>query len=274
MTHQMIPAGARAGVVVAALACLAPTTSRAETPDEWRFNATIYAWLPSINMDLSFPTGGGSSADVSASDILDALNFVLMGAAGAQKGKWGLWTDVIYLDLGSSTKKSSDITVGGQDLPIGVTAKADLNITSWLWTTVGTYRVVDHPNYQMDVLAGARMLNLSTDLKWSLTGDLGDPPLISDSGKSDVSDTLWDGVVGVRGRAEFGDDKKWFMPYYFDIGTGDSDLTWQAIGGVGYSFGWGDLLGVWRYLDYDMSSNGAIESADFNGPAFGVTFHF
>jgi hypothetical protein len=224
---------ASALATVAALAAVVPAASRAETPDEWQFNATIYAWLPSINMDLSFPTGGGSSADVTASDILDALNFTFMGALGAQKGKWGLWTDVIYLDLGSSTKQTRDLEVGGVPLPVGVTGKADLNLTAWLWTTVGTYRVVDHPNYQMDVLAGARMLNVSTDLKWSLTGDLGDPPIIDTSGKSDLSDTLWDGVVGLRGRAEFGDDHKWFVPYYFDIGTGDSDLTWQAIGGIG-----------------------------------------
>jgi len=271
MKTRTLPACALAAV--AALACAAPTASRAETPDEWQFNATVYAWLPSIGMDLSFPTDGGSSADVSGSDILDALNFTFMGAFGAQKGKWGLWTDVIYLDLSSSTKKTRYITVGGQEFP-GATGKADLTITGWLWTTVGTYRVVDHPNYQMDVLAGARMLNLSSDLKWSLTGDLGDPPLISDSGKSDISDTLWDGIVGFRGRAEFGEDKKWFMPYYFDIGTGDSDLTWQAIAGVGYSFGWGDLLGVWRYMDYEMSSSDPVQNADFNGPAFGVTFHF
>jgi hypothetical protein len=258
--------------VATALAAFAPGASRAETPDEWHFNATIYGWLPDINMDLSFPTGG-SSAEVTASDILDALNFTFMGALGAQKGKWGLWTDVIYLDLGSSTKQTKYLTIGGQELP-AATGKVDLTITGWLWTTVGTYRVVDHPTYQMDVLAGARMLDMSTDLKWSLTGDLGDPPLLDESGKSDASMTNWDGIVGVRGRAEFGDDHKWFVPYYLDIGAGDSDFTWQAIAGVGYSFGWGDVLGVWRYLDYDMPNNDPIQNADFNGPAIGVTFHF
>ena len=99
------PITACAFAVATALAALAPAASRAETPDEWHFNATVYGWLPSINMDLSFPTGGGSSADVTGSDILDALNFTFMGAFGAQKGKWGLWTDVIYLDLSASTKQ-------------------------------------------------------------------------------------------------------------------------------------------------------------------------
>jgi len=267
-----IPACALAAV--ATVAAVAPTVSRAETPDEWRFNATIYAWLPSIGMDTSFPASSGSSVDVTASDILNALNFTFMGAFGAQKGDWGVFTDVDYLDLSSSTKQTRDLSVGGIDLPVDVTAKATLGIKGWLWTTVGSYRVVDHPDYTMDLVAGARMLNLSTDLKWSLTGNLGDPPIVDASGKSKVSDTLWDGVVGFKGRATFGDDHKWFVPYYLDIGTGDSDLTWLGMLGAGYSFGWGDVVGVWRYLDYNMPSKDAIQNLNFNGPAIGVTVHF
>jgi hypothetical protein len=225
-------------------------------------------------MDTSFPDDGGSSVEVTGSDILDALNFTFMGALGAQKGRWGLATDVLYLDLGASDKKTRALTVGGVELPADVTAKAELSLTGWLWTTIGTYRVVDHPGYTMDILAGARMLNLSTDLEWSLTGDLGDPPILAQSGKSDVSDTLWDGIVGIKGRATFGAEKQWFVPYYLDVGTGDSDLTWQGVIGAGYSFGWGDIVGVWRYLDYEMSSKDPIQNMDFNGPAFGVTFHF
>ena len=55
-----------------------------------------------------------------------------------------------------------------------------------------------------------------------------------------------------------GSSHKWAMPYHFDIGTGDSDLTWQAELGVTYSFGWGDIGAVWRYLDYDLNSDGPV----------------
>jgi hypothetical protein len=275
MTYWMNLARARTGVVVAALACLAPSLSRAETPDEWHYGATIYAWLPDIGGSTKFPAnGGGSSVEVSASDILNALNFAFMGAFNAQKGRWGIFTDVNYLDLSSSAKRSRDLTVDGVDLGVGVTAKADLGIKGWAWTTVGSYRVMDKPDYAMDLFAGARLLNLSEDLKWSLTGDLGDPPIIDRSGKSDVSDNIWDGVIGVKGRATFGEEKKWFVPYYIDVGTGDSDLTWLGMLGAGYSFEWGEVVGVWRYLDYEMPSKNAIQDLYFNGPAIGVTFHF
>lgn len=59
---------------------------------------------------------------------------------------------------------------------------------------------------------------------------------------------------------------------YLDVGAGQTDLTWQAIGGVGYKFNWGEVFGVWRYLDYNFKSSSKIEALTFNGPAIGVAF--
>ena len=48
-------------------------------------------------------------------------------------------------------------------------------------------------------------------------------------------------------------------PYYFDIGR-DVLACSAAI------VGWGDLGAVWRYLDYDLDSNGPIVDMNFSGP--------
>ncbi len=64
------------------------------------------------------------------------------------------------------------------------------------------------------------------------------------------------------------------MPYHVDVGTGESSFTWQAMVGLGFSFGPVDVLGVRRYLDYDLGDGTPIQSIDFNGPAVGVTFRF
>ena len=64
------------------------------------------------------------------------------------------------------------------------------------------------------------------------------------------------------------------MPYYFDIGTGDSDLTWQAELALTYTFGWGDIGVAWRYLDYDLKSDSPIRDINFNGPALGAMFRW
>jgi hypothetical protein len=263
-----------AWAVIGALATSLPVVSHAEgTADEWQFAATIYGWLPGIGADLSFPTGN-SSIDVSADQIIDALQVTFMGMFDAQKGKWGIGTDVMYLDLGGSTKSTRDLTVGGNDLPADVTVKGDLTITGWVWTTVGTYRLVEEPDNTFDLVAGARMLEMSSDMKLKFGGDIGPLPLPGNNVKVDISDTLWDGIVGFKGRVAFGDDKKWYVPYYADIGTGDAKLTWQAILGLGYQFDWGGMVVAWRYMDYQMSSSDVFQNVDMSGPAFGATFRF
>jgi hypothetical protein len=262
--------------VVGALAAATPVVSQAEgSSDDWTFSATIYGWLPSIDGNLSVPVEtGGSSVGVDPSAILDALNFTFMGMFEADKGRWGAATDLIYLDLGGSKKKVRDFTVGDAALPGTATVNASLDITGWLWTLDGTYLVVDDPDHPVKLLAGARMFDMTTDLKWKLEGDISGVPLPGREGSGEASDTVWDAIVGVKGKVVFGDDRKWFVPYYLDVGTGDSDVTWQGMLGAGYAFDWGDLVAVWRYLDYNMPSGESIEDLNFSGAAIGATFHF
>jgi hypothetical protein len=44
--------------------------------------------------------------------------------------------------------------------------------------------------------------------------------------------------------------------------------------GVGYGFGWGDVVASWRYVDYQMKSGSAIEELSFNGPAIAAAFRW
>jgi hypothetical protein len=64
------------------------------------------------------------------------------------------------------------------------------------------------------------------------------------------------------------------VPYYVDVGTGNSNFTWQGIAGVGYAFHWGEVVAAWRYLDYNFKSGKAVEGVNFNGPAVGVAFRW
>ena len=40
------------------------------------------------------------------------------------------------------------------------------------------------------------------------------------------------------------------------------------------TFGWGDVVGAWRYLRYDLKSDQAVQDLSFNGPMIGVTFRW
>jgi len=264
-----------ASVAVLTIAAISPAIVAAqELSDQWKFRASIYGWLPDIGGSTTFPAGTGTSINVNADKIIDTLKFTFMGTFEAQKGRWGAFTDVIYLDVGGSKSQTRDLTVGNVTLPAGVTADAQLDIKAWVWTLAGTYRVVSDPGFTMDVLAGARLLDVEEKLGWQFSANLGGIAPPPRTGNSELKDNVWDGIIGVKGRFAFGADSEWYVPYYLDVGTGDSDLTWQGVAGIGYAFRWGELFAVWRYLDYNLKSGSKIEDVNFNGPAIGVAFRW
>lgn len=251
----------------------ASAQSTAEEP--WRFQAIVYGYLPDIGGNTTFSrTGGGSSVEVDASTILKNLNGVFMGMFEMSKGRWGVYTDLMYMDVGNDKSGTRDIAIGGTQIPADVSAGVDFNLKGWIWTIAGEYQVVQDPRAPFFVLAGARLLDMDQTLSYQLSGNVGRFPVVDRQGNLDASLTNWDAIVGVKGRVAFGNDGEWFVPYYFDIGTGQSDLTWQAIGGIGYSFKWGDVIAAWRYLDYNMKSGSKVESLNFNGPAIGLAFRW
>jgi hypothetical protein len=138
----------------------------------------------------------------------------------------------------------------------------------------GSYALLQRDRLSMSVLAGARMLDIQEDLKYTFNGDISSLPVIARTGSAHAQQTQWDAIVGVKGKISMGAEGQWYVPYHVDIGTGESSFTWQAMVGLGYGFGPVDVLGIWRYLDYDLGDSTPIQSIDFNGPAVGLTFRF
>jgi hypothetical protein len=253
---------------------LMPAIGVAQTSSgEWRFSASIYGYLPSISGKTAFPVDSGSSVEVSADQIVDSLNFTFMGTLDAHNGRWGMFTDILYLDIGGDKQNTRDFAVGGRQIPASTTANLDWGLKGTIWTLAGEYRVASQPGYTIDLLGGARMFDMKQDLGWAFNGDIGTLPLQARTGSIRVEETLWDGIVGVKGRVGFGDSGKWSAPFYLDVGTGDSDSTWQVLAGVSYAFGWGELTGVWRYLSYDLKNSPAT-NINFNGPMIGATWRW
>ena len=84
---------------------------------------------------------------------------------------------------------------------------------------------------------------------------------------------LWDAVVGIRGK--FNLAKRWFMPYVLDIGTGDSDYTWHASGGIGYQFDKFQLLALYRYMHWEFDDSfSLLKDLTLKGPLVGAMFRF
>jgi len=276
---RRLPTKARLTITAAAVLFGATTVLSAAVhaqarPDDWQFHAILYGYFPDIGGKTTFPAGSGSSIDVSADTIIDNLKFTFMGTFEAKKGAWGMFTDILYLDVGGSKSQTRDVTIGPVQLPAGVTADLSLDVKGTVWTLAGTYRAMTTPEANVDVFAGARMISVKENLGWDFSANVG--PIVGPGrqGSSEAKITNWDGIIGAKGRVSFGSRREWFVPYYVDVGTGESDLTWQAIGGIGYAFSWGEVLAAWRYLDYKFKSGKKLEDLNFNGPAIGVAFRW
>jgi hypothetical protein len=252
----------------------APSTLCAEElSDDWQFGVAIYGWLPDIGGHTNLPIGS-SIIDIDVSTILDHLKMAGMGTFQVQKDRWGAFTDVVYLDVGDSKSQTRQLEIGGDPLPSGVTANANFDLQTVIWTLAGSYRVIASEAGTFDILLGTRFASLKQQLDWEFIGAFGSITPPPRTGIREESVDLWDGIVGVKGQFGLGAKKKWMVPCYVDVGTGDSDMTWQARVGLGYAFRWGDVAVVWRYLDYDLKSSRAIEDMNFNGPAIGANFRW
>jgi hypothetical protein len=257
-----------------AFAALGSTSVLAqESSEEWEFAASIYGWFPDIGGHTNIPVGS-SDINVDVSTILDHLQMTVQGSFAFHKGSWGGFTDLVYLDIGETKSQTRTLEIGGQPLPASVTADLNFVLKSVFWTVGGSYRFVDEPGVTADFLVGARLASFEQSLDWQFSDNFGPitPPPITGSRNSSVNQ--WDAIIGVRGQFALGANGKWVVPYHLDVGTGDSDLTWQGVLGLGYAFGWGDLKAVWRYLDYDLGSGQPIRDMNFSGPAVGATFRW
>lgn len=263
-----------AALTVAALApaaASAQSSSATPTPGPWKYTLSVYSYLPTIRETTAFPTGsGGQAIEVDAEQILERLKMTLMGSFEAHNGRWGVFSDLLYTDLGDGKQNSRSFVIGNAGIPATTTADLDWDYKSTLWTLGVAYRLVANASTTVDVLGGVRMFDQRQRLRWSITGDIGTLPPASRSGSSEVKDQVWDGIVGIKGRHVFGDSGRWSVPFYVDIGTGGSDSTAHVAAGLGYAFSWGDVVGVWRYVSYHPKSGSALDSMSFSGPQFGA----
>ncbi|MFA9421901.1 MAG: hypothetical protein ACERLB_17305, partial [Gammaproteobacteria bacterium] len=138
----------------------------------------------------------------------------------------------------------------------------DVNLEGTVFHLAGGYNLYQEKS-SLDLIFGARNLDLDLGLSTVTTG----PVSLSRSGNN------LDAIIGVKGQLTF--SKRWYLPYYVDVGTGDSDLKWQATAGISFRAAkWVDLALVYRHLEWDFDSDKLLQDISFSGPAFGAIFRF
>jgi hypothetical protein len=244
--------------------------------DAWRFSATLYGWLPDVHGTVDFPVLGTSQdISVNANTLINHLNLAALGAFDAHYGAWGAFADVIYMNLGATKSNTRDFSIGNIGIPATTSADLRESLKTWIVTVAPEYRVVAGPDWTLDLFVGVRYVDLSNTLDWSITGALGPLPPANRTGSSRADADVWNGIIGGKGQYAFGTDRRWSVPFYLDGGTGDSWNSFQVAGGLAYSFDWGQIGALWRYLEYKPTgSNNRIQEIYFSGPMVGATFRW
>lgn len=250
--------------------------------DDWEYSLTPYLWFPTIDGTLKYnlPPGSGSpSVSVGPTDWLDLLNWAALVSGNARKGRLSVFSDLVYLSM-TSKNDGRVLSVDDVGTRIPIDASVVLNTRTDLdgltVTLAGGYSLKQTDTGSFDFFAGVRFFGVDVKTSWDLTTDVtlpGGGIALPAQGSIGRDTDLWDGIVGIRGHSAFGNGN-WSVPYYLDIGAGSSDLTWNAMAGLAYEFDWGDLMLIYRHLEYDQDATSLLQDFSFSGPAFGARFHF
>ncbi len=250
-------------IVLMSLTSALPALAEGKTPgqNELQFFTQFNLWTP----DITTETTTGTEIKIGIDEIVDNLDFVYMGTFGASKGKWTFLTDVIYLNLDLSDNYTLI------DSPVASLELTNLEMTAWIVTPMVVYNVLETDRVTLGFLAGARYLHLKLETDTTLR-----MPLTTTESSGSSSGDAWNGIVGVRGKFHL--PGKWSVPYFFDVGTGDTDLTWQAFTAIAYKF---DRVGLslgYRHLEWQFDEGDAggdlIDKLYISGPMIGIKYWF
>ncbi len=218
--------------------------------NNWDFRAFIYLWAP----ELGGTTVTGESMTVSFSDLLDNLDFGLMGALEANNGPISVLGDFQYLDVSADQNSA----VGP-----GIPASADAEVTGFVFTGSVGYDFRHTQDGQLVGFGGFRYLDMDTTANLAVGNG-------SQRVFGSISNT--DAIVGLRGVFPLAD--RWAFSFITDVGGGDSDLTWQAGVTFDYQINNWNLSFGYRHLDWNIGDSNVVSDLSFSGPIVGAKLSF
>jgi hypothetical protein len=245
-------------LLVLVMVCVAPGKAAAQSRDGWTVSfVPLYFWATELAGQMS---AGPATVPIflEFEDAADNLGGAFSFHLEASRGRWGVLTDLNFIQLASS----ADFTVG----PLR-DVEGDVELDNVMFELGGLYLLNEARS--VGVIGGLRTYTLSPKIQ--LTGSLG-----SEIAPVDDSETSPNGFVGLVLRPRLTD--KWTFIGRADIGAGDADLTWSAVAGVEYRFkAWGGLETGYKALGIDVKG-GDLGLREYDvthyGPIFGLRFHW
>lgn len=234
--------------------------------DEFRFGLTPYMWMPSVAGPVDIRNTQVGDVHMTNTQVLDYLSMGAMGEGQVHYGRWGVLANAVFAKLSPPGHRSK------ANLPEGGTVDAKTDLWLGVYSLAGTYTVYNSDSVYVDVLAGARFLNLNT--KTNLDASVVRTGFNqSKTAYSQYSST--DAIGGVQGRIRIG-ESKFFVPFYLDAGGGSaySKFTSQQMLGIGYTYKNMDMMLVYDNYYYKINKGDFSARLDMGGPALATTFRF
>ena len=237
------------------------------TAEDWSFRLDLPGWASAIDGTVGI-RDVNVGVDASFSDILGELDFVFAMGAEVRRGRWGLLTDLMYVDLSSSASTPRGIAF----------SRVDVGLKQFLGNVAVSYRLVDNNGLKLDAFAGIRVNWLETEI--TLQGNAIDFARLNSTftvASRSASDSVgWvDPLIGFGADYSFTD--KVFIRGLADIGGFgvSSDLTWQAMSVLGYRFNKTfTAYAGYRAISTDYTDGGFTYDLVTHGPLLGLSISF
>ncbi len=241
----LIPIAARGGTTDIAVNEIQPQ------PETWSFRTAVYLWTLGLDGDMVVK-GRSVPVDVGFKDILEDLDFSIMGAMEVGYGRWSLLADVNYTELSTSaTLRDGSIDVG---------------LDQFLGNFSLSYMAVQSESTLLSLCAGVRVNSMDTDVEIdSVLGDF----------RADEGVAWVDPVIGLRYQRNLSD--RFFLRFVGDVGGFgvSSDFTWQAFGGLGWRVNEkGSMLVGFRGIGTDYTDGDFTYDVTSAGPVIGFEYRF
>jgi len=222
--------------------------------EEWEVTIAPYLWAAAETGKVAtLPGAPPAEIDLEFDDILDGLEIAFMGAIDANKGRAGVYADIIYLSIDTDEV----------DTPGPFYSGADYEAEVVVVTLLGTYRY-DIGDTAVDLLGGVRL--------WDADNQLNLKPGIAAATDVDEVDDWLDWMVGAASLTPLNDDWSFTAGGVVAI-AGDSNHQFDVYAYFQYALTESsELVFGYRYLEVDYDNDDFLYDVEIQGPIFGAVF--
>jgi len=246
-----------------------------EKPD-WTLQVTPFLWAASLSGKISpFQRGSTVDVDKSFSDVMEHLNVGGFLNIRARHQRFVLSGNMMYVDTSDAQARGPlsafQIPGLGITIPSGASIDAKVDTTQFMATLLGGYRVLDRPEFTLDMLGGVRFWHISNSIAVTTHH-----PSTGRHSASYSENFGWiDPLVGTRVFFPLTDN--WSFQSEADLGGFGvgSDLTWSVLASATYTFT--DTLSAsagYKALKVNYDNHRHVYDTLLSGPVIGVTWRF